>query len=45
MTIDDLKIIRTNLNLEDSCDAAVYTCIMVGFYCAARLGELTVPNI
>lgn len=45
MTIDDLKIIRANLNLEDSCDVAVYTCIMVGFYCAARLGELTVPNI
>ena len=45
MTIDDLKIIRANLNLEDSCDAVVYACIMVGCYCTARLGELTVPNI
>ena len=45
MTVDDLKIIRANLNLNDPGDAAIYACIAVGFYCAARLGELTVPNL
>ncbi|KAF8553697.1 hypothetical protein OG21DRAFT_1584369 [Imleria badia] len=45
MTVDDLKVMRANLNLEDPCDAAVYACMVVGFYCAARLGEFTVPNV
>ncbi|KAF8547304.1 hypothetical protein OG21DRAFT_1572757 [Imleria badia] len=36
---------QANLNLEDPCDAAVYACMVVGFYCAARLGEFTVPNV
>ena len=45
MTVKDLKIIRNNLNLNDPGDAAIYACIAVGFYCAARLGEFTVPNL
>ena len=45
MTIEDLKIIWANLNLNDPGDAAIYACIAVGFYCAARLGEFTVPNL
>ena len=45
MTIEDLKIIQENLNLNDPGDAAIYTCIVVGFYCATRLGEFMVPNL
>jgi len=45
MTIDDLKIIQVNLNLNTPCDAAVYVCIVTSFYCVARLGEFTVPNV
>jgi hypothetical protein len=45
VTIDDLKIIRANLNMNDPGDAAVYTCTVVTFYCVARLGKFMVPNV
>ena len=45
ITVDDLKIIRANLNMNDPCDAAIFACMAVTFYCVARLGEFTVPNI
>ena len=31
--------------MNDPCDAAIYACTVVTFYCVARLGEFTVPNI
>jgi hypothetical protein len=45
VTIDDLKIIRANLNMNDPGDAVVYACMVITFYCVARLGKFTVPNI
>ena len=45
MTVDDLKIIHAGLNMNDPCDAAVYACTVITFYCIARLGKFTVPNI
>jgi hypothetical protein len=45
VTIDDLKIIRANLNMNDPGDAAVYACTVITFYCIPRLGEFTVPNV
>jgi hypothetical protein len=31
--------------MNDPGDAAVYACTVITFYCVARLGEFTVPNI
>ena len=31
--------------MDDPCDAAVYACTVITFYCVARPGEFTVPNI
>ena len=45
MTVEDIKILRANLDLDDPCDAAIYACIVTVFYCVARLGEFTVPAI
>ena len=45
MTVDDLKIIRAYLDMSDPCDTAVYVCTVTTFYCVARLGEFTMPNI
>jgi len=44
-SLDDLKIIHAGRNLSDPCDAAMYACTVITFYCVARLGEFTVPNI
>ena len=45
MTIEDIKILRANLDLNAPCDAVIYACIVTVFYCVARLGEFTVPAI
>ena len=45
MTVEDIKIIRTHLNFDDPGDAAIYACMVVTFYCIARLGEFTVKSI
>ena len=31
--------------MNDPCNTAVYACTVITFYCIARLGEFTVPNI
>ena len=45
VTVDDLKIIHAYLDMNDPCNAAIYACTVTTFYCIARLGEFTVPNI
>ena len=45
MTIEDVKILRANLDLNYPCNTTIYTCIVTVFYCVARLGEFTVPAI
>jgi hypothetical protein len=42
MTIEDIKAIRAFLNLDDPCDTAIYTCMVVIFYSIAHLGEFTI---
>ncbi|KIJ12429.1 hypothetical protein PAXINDRAFT_82964 [Paxillus involutus ATCC 200175] len=42
MTINDIKTIRTFLNLDDPGDIAIYACMVIVFYSVARLGEFTV---
>jgi hypothetical protein len=43
--LDDLKIIQASLNLNDPGDVAIYACTVITFYCVARLGKFTVPNM
>ncbi|EIW76487.1 hypothetical protein CONPUDRAFT_64336 [Coniophora puteana RWD-64-598 SS2] len=43
-TVDDILRIHSVLDPTNSCDAAVYACLVVSFYCVARLGEFTVPS-
>ena len=45
MTVEDIKIIRSHLSLEDPCDVAIYVCIVVVFYYVAHLGEFTAKSI
>ena len=33
------------MDMDDPCNAAVYTCTVITFYCVVRLGEFTVSNI
>jgi hypothetical protein len=39
-----LTIVHDHLNLSDHFDAAVWACLLCGFWSAARLGELTVKT-
>ena len=43
--VNNLKIIHASLDMNDPCNTAVYACTMITFYCIARLGEFSVPNI
>lgn len=45
MTVEDIKILRAHLDLDNPCDAAIFACIVTVFYCVARLGEFTVSAI
>ena len=40
-----MSAICQQLNLTDPFDAAVFTCLTMCFYAAARVGELTVPRL
>ncbi|KAF8549244.1 hypothetical protein OG21DRAFT_1478933 [Imleria badia] len=40
-----IKIICSYLNLDDLCDAAIYACMVVVFYCVVRLGEFMVKAV
>jgi hypothetical protein len=42
---DVILRIRSHLNLNDPLDAAVFACLTTVFFCVARLGEFTVPNL
>ena len=44
-TPDIISIFKSQLNLNDPLNAAVFTCITTCFLCVARLGEFTVPSI
>ncbi|KIJ07167.1 hypothetical protein PAXINDRAFT_19632 [Paxillus involutus ATCC 200175] len=36
---------RSHLNLNDPLDATVFACLTTVFFCVARLGEFTLPNL
>ncbi|KAF8835958.1 hypothetical protein BDN67DRAFT_992263 [Paxillus ammoniavirescens] len=42
---DIIANFKAHLNLEDPLDAAVFACLTTVFYCVARLGEFTIPNL
>ncbi|KAJ3846169.1 hypothetical protein EV368DRAFT_89455 [Lentinula lateritia] len=44
-TISYIESILTGLDPNDPFDAACGNCLTTSFYCAARVGELTVPNL
>ncbi|KDQ19713.1 hypothetical protein BOTBODRAFT_101617 [Botryobasidium botryosum FD-172 SS1] len=44
-TIEFIVAIKGQLNLDLPLDAAVFACLTTAFYCAARLGEFTVPRL
>ena len=44
-TPDIIALFKSQLNLEDPLDAAVFACITVCFWGVARVGEFTVPSI
>ena len=44
-TPEFMSAIRQQLNLADPFDAAVFACLTTCFYAAARVGELTVPQL
>ena len=44
-TIDHLTVLCEKLDLNDPEDAAFHACITTAFWGAARLGEVTVPNL
>lgn len=45
MTLNNIKTIQTFLNLDDPCNVAIYTCMVIVFYSVARLGKFTVMAI
>lgn len=45
MTLDDIKVIWTFLDLDNPCNAAIYACMVVIFYSIACLGEFMVSVI
>ena len=40
-----IALLRQHLNLDDPFDAAVFACLVICFYAAARLGEFVVPRL
>ncbi|KIN98031.1 hypothetical protein M404DRAFT_102032, partial [Pisolithus tinctorius Marx 270] len=44
-TVDILTVFHSLFDHNDPCDTAIFTCLVVSFYCVARLGEFTVPTI
>lgn len=44
-TQDYIAKLLQDLNISDPFDAACGACLTTSFYCAARVGELTVPNL
>ena len=44
-TPDFITVLRQHLDLSDPFDAAVFACLVICFYAAARLGELVVPRL
>ncbi|KAI6038069.1 hypothetical protein EDC04DRAFT_2896931 [Pisolithus marmoratus] len=43
--MDTLNLFHNMLNKDDPCKAAIFACLMVLFYCLARLSKFTVPSI
>lgn len=44
ITVEFLRSIQPYLDLTRPLDAAFWACLLVSFFCTARLGEFTVPN-
>ncbi|KAI5984994.1 hypothetical protein EDC04DRAFT_2590519, partial [Pisolithus marmoratus] len=44
-TTDTLDFFYSMLNKDDPCEATIFACLTVSFYCLARLGRFTVPSI
>lgn len=44
-TVEFITKIREKLDLNNPHDSSVFACLTVGFYSAARVGELTVPRL
>ncbi|GBE89617.1 hypothetical protein SCP_1602800 [Sparassis crispa] len=44
-TVEFIILIRSVLDLSLPLDAAVYACLTTTFFCAARVGEFTLPNL
>jgi len=44
-TPEIISILRSQLDLDNPLDAAMFACITTCFWCIARLGEFTVPSI
>ena len=44
-TPEFIRKVKLSLKMDDPMDAAVYACLTTTFYCAARLGEFTVPTL
>lgn len=44
-TTEIIATIKQSLQLDDPLDVAVFTCLTVCFWCIARVGEFTVPNL
>ncbi|KIN93964.1 hypothetical protein M404DRAFT_169606 [Pisolithus tinctorius Marx 270] len=44
-TVNILVVFHSLFDHNDPCNAAIFTCLVMSFYCIARLGEFTVPTI
>jgi hypothetical protein len=44
-TVDFICSLREQMNLDIPLDASVFGCLTTSFYCAARVGEFTVPTL
>ena len=44
-TMEIIAAVKQSLSLSDPLDAAVFACLTVCFWCVARIGEFTVPNL
>jgi len=44
VTLAHLRALRANLNLNDTCDAAVFVTATISFWCQCRLSEVCVDN-
>ncbi|KAI5994253.1 hypothetical protein F5J12DRAFT_726403, partial [Pisolithus orientalis] len=44
-TTDTLKLLHRMVDRNNPHDAAIYSCLVVTFYCIARLGKFTISSI